>query len=256
MPRGAPSDRLQETYERRAELLYAAPSGPPDPSLDRKFERIWSLLESCLPCEAFLDAGCGAGTHLAAFASVRPRPGRIVGTDISARILQTAEATARQAGVETELLQANLEALPFGDGSFDLVLCTQVIEHLLAPDGGMRELARVIRPGGRLVISTDNRGNLVSRALNGPRSIAVRALRLRGRRQAVHFPHTNYAIPEFEHLLKTAGFDVEHLETFRFHLDHPLDAASRPSIQRALNRVDKALPPHRLGDIVAAIARR
>lgn len=44
-------------------------------------------------------------------------------------------------------------ALPFADGAFDTVLCTQVLEHVPAPDALMAEVARVLRPGGRLVLS-------------------------------------------------------------------------------------------------------
>ena len=251
----APSDHLQATYERRAELGYAEPAEQPDSTLDRKFEGVWSMVASCLPCEAFLDAGCGDGRYLTAFASVSPRP-RLVGVDIAERILATARSATEGVGLEVEYLQGNLEALPLEDASFDLVLCTQVIEHLLDPQAGLAELARVLRRGGRLVISTDNSYNLVSKTLNAPRSAAVRALRARGRRQHVHFPHRAFSVREFQRRITAAELTLERVETFRFHLDPPFDGASRPSLQRSLNRIDKALPRHRFGDIVAVVARR
>ena len=128
----APSDHLRATYERRAELGYAKSAEQPDPTLDRKFEGVWSMVSSCLPCEAFLDAGCGDRRYLTAFASVSPRP-RLVGVDIAERILATARSATEGVGLEVEYLQGNLEALPLEDASFDLVLCTQVIEHLHNP---------------------------------------------------------------------------------------------------------------------------
>jgi SAM-dependent methyltransferase len=51
-------------------------------------------------------------------------------------------------------LQGTVEALPVDDGSFDVVLCTQVLEHCDDPDQAVRELRRVTRPGGRVLAST------------------------------------------------------------------------------------------------------
>ena len=83
-------------------------------------------------------------------------PTRVVGIDIADSILRTAAAAARAAGVDVELVRANLEALPFPDGHFDVVLCTQAIEHVLDVPRALGELRRVLQPGGTLVISTDN----------------------------------------------------------------------------------------------------
>src|SRR5438067_1056438 len=106
------SDALRGVYERRAELQYSAPALP-DPSLDRKFERLHEELVARLPAETLLDAGCGDGRYLATLPE--PRPGRIVGVDISERILDVARRAVEAAGIEAELLQGNLEALPVED---------------------------------------------------------------------------------------------------------------------------------------------
>jgi 2-polyprenyl-3-methyl-5-hydroxy-6-metoxy-1,4-benzoquinol methylase len=249
--REAPSDRLREAYERRAELEYAHPAVLPDPAVNRKFERILAALSEALPCERFLDAGCGDGRYLAALAWFAERPAQIVGTDISDRILITAKRAVAQTGVDAEFVRANLEELPFPDDAFDVVLCTQVLEHLLDPRAGLRELARVAAPGGTLIVSTDNRRALVSKALNAPRALFVRALRLTGRRRLVDFPHASFGLREFVALVRGAGLSADRVETFRFHIT----GAGR-RVQRLLNRVDKALPAHRLGDIVLVIARK
>lgn len=247
----APSDRLREVYERRAELEYARPAAQPDPRVDRKFERVWQLVEAQLPCDAFLDAGCGDGRYLAALARSGRWPDRAVAVDISSRILETAGAAA--APHDVELVRANLEALPLEDASVDLVLCTQVVEHLLDPRAGLGELARVLRPGGILVLTTDNRDAFVSKALNAPRTAAVRLLRLRPRYKQFEFPHAEFTRAQVVELVRSAGLHVASVETFRFSVAPPL---GRPSLQRLLNRVDKALPAHGLGDIIAVVARK
>jgi len=241
-----PSDAMRGLYEDRAQQQYAGPAPLPDPRIDRKFARIVELVRTQLPCEAFLDAGCGDGRYLAALAG--ELPARRAGCDISERILET----ARQR-VDADFRQANLEALPFDDGEFDLVLCSQVIEHVLDPDLAIGELARVLRAGGRLVISTDNARNIVTKTINAPRAAAVSVLRLRGARGRIESPATPYTRATFRALLERGGFTIERLETFRFHLMWPLDA--RP-LTRTLNALDSRLPRHGLGDIVVAVAHR
>jgi SAM-dependent methyltransferase len=246
----APSDELRDLYERRAELQYAGVPTPPDPRLDRKFERVCALLAAQLPAQSYLDAGCGDGRYLAAMAPWPNRPARVAATDISERILEVAKAAA---GFPVETPRANLEALPFPDASFDLVLCTQVIEHLLDPALGLRELARVLQPGGRAIVTTDHRRNAVTKTLNFPRTAAVAALGLRHRREPVRYPHRDFTLREVRALCAGAGLEVEHLETFRFSLRYPLD---RRAAVQALNALERRLPATRLGDIVAVILRR
>jgi SAM-dependent methyltransferase len=239
-------DELRELYEARAAQQYAAPQPLPDPRIDRKFGRILELVRAQLPCEAFLDAGCGDGRYLAALADELPP--RRAGADLSERILETARAR-----VDADLRQASLEELPFAAGAFDLVLCSQVIEHVPDASRAIGELHRVLRPGGTLVISTDNARNTMTRALNAPRTLVVRALRLRGARGRIESPATPYTRDSFRDLLEDGGFTVEHLETFRFHLMWPFAFAP---LTRALNALDARLPAHGAGDIVAAVARR
>jgi SAM-dependent methyltransferase len=238
---------MREHYEERATVQYAEARPLPDPALDRKFARISELVREQLPCDAFLDAGCGDGRYFRAFAGELPE--RRAGVDISERILETARAHDPGA----DLRQANLESLPFADGEFDLVLSTQVIEHVLDPPLAARELARVLRPGGRLVISTDNARPRLTQALNVWRQVPVRLLRLSGRRSPVASPAEPFTPESFRKLLEDAGLEVGRVETFRFHLLWPLD---RPDIQRRLNRLDERLPDRGWGDIVVAVARK
>jgi 2-polyprenyl-3-methyl-5-hydroxy-6-metoxy-1,4-benzoquinol methylase len=249
----AESDSLRDVYERRAALEYPDPLPPPRRETHRKFFRVLDLVHEHLPCEALLDAGCGDGAYLEAIGASRTPPKRLAGTDISERMLETARRTAARSGVEPELVRANLEELPFGDGEFDVVLSTQVIEHLLDQAAGLRELARVLAPGGTLVITTDNARNRVTKALNSPRTMVVRALGWRGRRLKVHFPHATFMPDQFAAAVRDVGLEVLRVESFRFHLEWPLD---RPLIRRVLDRLDDALPSHLVGDILTVVARK
>jgi SAM-dependent methyltransferase len=84
-----------------------------------------------------LDVGCGEMPYLALF---EPHAREVVGLDTW--------DNPRAA------LRGPIEAVPVGDASFDVVLCAQVLEHVDDPARGVRELARVTRPGGRVLLST------------------------------------------------------------------------------------------------------
>lgn len=91
-----------------------------------------------------LDAGCGTGRNLLEFGVL----GSAQGVDFSAEAIEF--CTAR--GIEG-VTRARIESLPFGDGSFDLALATDVIEHVTDDRAALNELRRVVAPGGRLLVT-------------------------------------------------------------------------------------------------------
>jgi SAM-dependent methyltransferase len=96
-----------------------------------------------------LDAACGDGVLAAALA----RGGAIVtGIDSDTRMLAAGRARVEQARLAAALIEGDIRALPFPDAAFDVVVAVTVL--CFVPDAGraVREMARVLKPGGRLVI--------------------------------------------------------------------------------------------------------
>lgn len=99
----------------------------------------------------------------------------VTGIDLSPLVV--AEATARNAGLEAVV--ADVRSLPFADGRFDAVFSGSTLDHFESEDEiatALREIARVLRPGGSLVLTLDNPGNPVIWLRNGPLSWVVRRL--------------------------------------------------------------------------------
>ncbi|GAB2590788.1 methyltransferase domain-containing protein [Streptomyces capparidis] len=106
------------------------------------------LLPSLEPGMDLLDVGCGPGTITADLAQL-VRPGRVTAVDASAEVLERARRTAAARGVDNvEFVEADVHALGFPDGAFDVVHAHQVLQHLADPVAALREMRRVCRPGG------------------------------------------------------------------------------------------------------------
>jgi SAM-dependent methyltransferase len=105
----------------------------------------WSILAS-IPAGRALDVACGTGRHTRQLIRLGHR---VVGVDHTREML----AVARRELPEAEFAEADLRALPLPDGMFDLVVCGLALAHVGDISGATRELARVLRTGGRLVAS-------------------------------------------------------------------------------------------------------
>lgn len=93
-----------------------------------------------------LDGGCGDGVHAVVLPQVMDRTDAIyVGTDISYQVLDAAPA---RSPAQSQLVHADLHALPFRDDTFDAVFSFGVLAYLSRPRKGLSELCRVLKPGG------------------------------------------------------------------------------------------------------------
>jgi 2-polyprenyl-6-hydroxyphenyl methylase / 3-demethylubiquinone-9 3-methyltransferase len=101
-----------------------------------------------------LDLCCGGGL----LAEPVAREGaRVMGIDISENALRVARRHADAGGLKIGYVRSPAELLPFADGSFDLVLAFDALEHVDDLPATIRQVSRVLRPGGRLIYDTMNR---------------------------------------------------------------------------------------------------
>jgi demethylmenaquinone methyltransferase / 2-methoxy-6-polyprenyl-1,4-benzoquinol methylase len=135
---------LGETYDRYARLL----SFGQDP---RWRSYLVSRVEA-LHHDTVLDVACG--TAAVAIELVRRYGCRVVGVDQSAEMLATGRARVEAAGFNDriELREGRAEALPFEDQSFDALTFTYLLRYVDDPGATLRELARLVRPGGRIAM--------------------------------------------------------------------------------------------------------
>ena len=108
---------------------------------------------------SILEVACGRGGFVRELA----RAGALVtGCDFSFAALQVAAGKLRSAGnLCAVLVQGDAQKLPFAEGSFDIVISCETIEHLPDAAAGLREMHRVTPPGGSLFLTTPNYANLM-----------------------------------------------------------------------------------------------
>lgn len=134
-------DRLAPRYDRlqRRWLDYAG--GEAQAALEAAVRALTT------PTTCLLDAGCGTGVFARALIGEGMSAARITLLDPSAAML------ARCSDIPARKVQGRLEDLPFADGAFDIVTCAWALETVPDPDLALRELCRVVRPGGAVCLA-------------------------------------------------------------------------------------------------------
>ncbi len=154
----------------------------------------------------WLDAGCGSGT-LARY--LLEAGANVLGVDAAEEMITLARELAIAKRIEpTEQLRfehiATIARLPLADRLLDGILCSSVLEYVPDPAACLTEFARVVRPGGLLVVSVANRNSLVRKA-----QLATHRLgRILGQRWCafLDYSHNHYAAAGFRRVLKEHGF--------------------------------------------------
>ena len=104
--------------------------------------------------ERVLDVACGTGLVTFDAAQAVGAAGRVVGVDISGQMVEAAESARAERGASNvDFARMDAETLQFDDASFDVVLCSLGLMYVPDPEQSLREMQRVLRPGGRVALS-------------------------------------------------------------------------------------------------------
>ncbi len=186
------------------------------------------------PADVVLDAGCGSGRVFQHRLAGRVR--RVIGVDVTnePRGNKNIDGAAK----------ADLRALPFRNETFDLIVMSHVAEHLTDPEPVFGELARVLRPGGRLLLLTPNRWHYVPIVARlAPHALHVAFNRRRGVDARDVFPTAYRAntASRLRALAEGAGLAVERLDRFETEPEylafHIVPYALGVAYERAVNRL-------------------
>ena len=128
------------------------------PSTELYRHEVISLLEPHLG-EHILEVGCGTGEELRALLPLVGSAGRLVGIDSSQTMVE--EARRRSQHTEIQFMVGDAHALEFRSASFDAARAARTFQHLEDPRRALAELARVVRPGGRVVLAEPDWDTLV-----------------------------------------------------------------------------------------------
>jgi ubiquinone/menaquinone biosynthesis C-methylase UbiE len=188
------------------------------PAVAAEKQRSVELLELA-PGDRVLDVGCGNGSELRALAQIVGAGGRVVGLDRSRTLI--AEATARGLGAlgPIELVTGDAHALPFDDQEFSACRADRTLQHLARPEVAIAEMARVTRPGGRVLV-TESRWGLAAPDLD--RSVTDRLLQL----MATDAERENWLGGDLASMLERAGLTRLQAVTRDYVLDQ-LEPLSR-----------------------------
>jgi SAM-dependent methyltransferase len=194
-----------------------------------------------------LEIGCGRGELACHLAAGKAAPGALVAADFAESALRLGRDRAGRERLNTiQWTVADMQQIPFRDSTFDTVISCETIEHVPAPVEALREVRRVLRPTGCLLMTTPN--------YFGPFGLYRGYLRLRGRRYTegdqpiCHFT----SLPRTALWARRAGFRVRAVDAIGHYVLLPGRLPSEPDL---LRRLERWLWPIGLHSIVVATRR-
>jgi ubiquinone/menaquinone biosynthesis C-methylase UbiE len=179
-------------------------------------------LAALAPGEAVLDLGSGSGTDVFCAAVQVGATGSVAGVDFTREQLAKAERLRDRDGFErVSFVEASIDALPFEDGTFDVVISNGVINLSVVKSRVFAEAARVLRPGGRLALADIVSGKPLKERTR--RNVELWAACIAGA-----IPRSSYV-----ETIAAAGFAVGHVRPndYRFLSERALDACSTYEVE-------------------------
>jgi 2-polyprenyl-3-methyl-5-hydroxy-6-metoxy-1,4-benzoquinol methylase len=248
-------DELRAYYESRAHevdelaLTYEHPSRYKRFFYGNRFRAVLDALDAQAG-EEILEVGCGSGSYTRELAEIGAR---VTATDYAPSQLAQARGNLGKLGSQVTFRLEDAQSLSFADERFDKVLLSEVIEHVPDPEQAISEAARVLRPGGVLVVSTPSRFS--------PMNVAY-GVKRRVRRYGFN-EHLHEQTPRSFRRLVAQHLDVETLTFANFVLPYPVDelylrvGSPALGVLRAVERGLAAVPvAKRLGWTMVIRARR
>jgi 2-polyprenyl-3-methyl-5-hydroxy-6-metoxy-1,4-benzoquinol methylase len=158
-----------------------------------------------------LDVGCGDGYHLFVFNRIEGIRETVAfrGMDVSALQVEFARRVALRMGFENvQFEEGSAEHLGFPDGSFDIVLCNDVVEHLENPAACFAEIHRVLKSGGTAIVTTPNPSSVMIKLASALRSAGL-LMKPQGPEADPDGGHISLqGVGEWIRMAKQAGFEV------------------------------------------------
>ncbi len=183
----------------------------------RSFKARQAVLAECLEARdlaggSWLDAGCGTGTLSRMLAE---RGCRVLGVDAAIEMVEAAGRLAHRGDRSLQLKFERVETivrLPLAGNSCDGVLCSSVLEYVSDVDACLKEFARVLRPGGLLLVSVPNRHSIVRLTQAGCHRLGKWV----GQSWVafMDYSRNQYSTNQFEHRLAACGFCSEEVVAF------------------------------------------
>jgi SAM-dependent methyltransferase len=194
------------------------------------FERVKKrMVEWIVPAadHSILDIGCGAGYLLYLIYEKYRRHGftpTVTGVDISTFQLSYMARRMHKEGIyDAVVVHGNGEYLPFANNSFDFVTCSEVLEHIRNPNRALSEMHRVLKPAGRVLLSTPSMtAEKGWTLLLSPAAVLVKAIR--GHKSESPVEDRGFDVPwypkEFKKAIRFAGFEINDFE-YNAVIPHP-----------------------------------
>ncbi len=181
------------------------------------------------PGGSVLELACGDGAYTPWLADRVGPSGTVVGLDVSDAYLRVAQRGARRgrAASRARFVAASVDRLPFADGAFDLAWCAQSFFSLPDPLHAVRQMARVVRPGGLVAVLEDDKLHQVLLPWPVDVELAVRAAEWRALRDESKRPVKFYVGRHLVAVFREAGLVDVRARTSASNRVAPLDAPTR-----------------------------